>query len=713
MKKIVFTVLLCILMMFACDAAAAANDAWITIDPIQQPQTDEPYIITGSTNIPADTAIVLKIYRYDAALPTPDEKEMQNLPAAFTTTMVVDGDDTVRNWSVNGPNPKSMPAGNYGYIAAARLMYDEDNLLAVASLPKPDIWAAVYPIPYRTVGDAIRISGTTNIPEGETVRIEVVTAASGKKSVFQQDATIASGDDGTNTWTMVIDTAGFSPGMYAVTLSSVQHQQGPVFRLNPMTNVSPWWISFDPLYDQPIGVSFTISGATNFAAGTPLDIVIKSSGLSVTGPDYPKAFTGTATVQEGEAGINFWSIAAEIQSRHEDEYEVTVTEPETKTKVWNYVNLYQSAAVPQDAFWITMNEVRTSGADDPYVFSGSTTLPIGTSVTIDLRRIDTTISGIPDDLSPCTKIYSTSAVVIAGENGVNHWATESALRPTQVSEKNVRYIAVAYPQEFSRISPVTRAVSGSGNWTTVDPIPGGAVIGDILTFSGKTTYPPGEWIIVEMYRVPWQAKPDQKPAKAVFSEKVMIDQHSRWSVMLDTANLSMDTYTILADGSPYLSGPIFSLGTAAEHRWVAVDPIPLVRKGDNFTLSGTTGLDAGSQLLIEITPHFILERELAYDSRSYSSSSGMAQVVRVMRGEEGEKVWSVPVHTEKWKADTYEVKVVGIEVDMIHREEFVLYPADYTVPVSETTTPASPGFGCGILAIAFGTAVVLGTLRRK
>ena len=97
MRKIVFAVLLCGLLIFACGTAAAADDAWITIDPIQQPQTDEPYIITGSTTIPTDTAIVLKIYRYDAALPTPDEKEMQNLPAAFTTAMVVDGDDLVRN----------------------------------------------------------------------------------------------------------------------------------------------------------------------------------------------------------------------------------------------------------------------------------------------------------------------------------------------------------------------------------------------------------------------------------------------------------------------------------------------------------------------------------------------------------------------------------------------------------------------------------------
>lgn len=159
--------------------------------------------------------------------------------------------------------------------------------------------------------------------------------------------------------------------------------------------------------------------------------------------------------------------------------------------------------------------------------------------------------------------------------------------------------------------------------------------------------------MVEMYRVPWQAKPDQKPAEFVFSEKVMIDQDYRWSVMLGTANLSMDTYTILADGPLSLRPDLFPGNSSGTSVGSQFDPVSLVRKGDNFTLSGTTGLDAGIHLLIEITPYFILEREWAYDSRPYSLSSGMAQVVRVTRGMDGENVWSVPVHTEKWKADTY------------------------------------------------------------
>ena len=689
MRKIFFAILICTVMMLSCGAAAAEDEYWITIDPVQQPQTGDLYLLTGSTNIPADTAIVLKIYRYDGTQPTPDEKIIQPLPAAFTTTIVARGDEPVRNWSVNGPVPESLPAGNYGYIAAAYLMYDEENPLAAEPLPKPDIWAAAYSVPDRITGDIIRISGTTNLPEGDTIRVEV-TQTGGQTPVFSREAAIVAGDNRTNTWTVVMNTAGFSLGTYAVTLPGVRHQQGPVFRLSPATDVSPWWISIDPLYDQNLNNSFPISGATNLAAGTPLRIVIQSAGYSVTGPDYPKAFTGTATVQEGDGGIHFWSITADIRSVPEDEYEVTVIDPETKTKAWDYLILSRTADTPQDTFWITMNEVRMPDAKKPYVFSGSTTVPLGTDITLEVRRIDTTVSGIPDDFSSYPKIHSTSTVVRGGENGVNHWATATTLLPEQVSEKNVRYVVIARPQEFSRVAPVTRVLPGTGDRTTVDPIPDG-VLGDQMVISGRTTYPPGEWIAVALYEVTWKATPDQKPADAVVTETVMVDKDSRWSLLLDTQNLSLGTYTILADDAPYLSGPVFSLKTAAEHLWITVDPIPLVRKGDNFTISGTTGLDAGIHLLIEILPYSFLREERAHDSRSYSIISGMAQAVQVQKGEGDKNYWSVPVHTEKWRADTYEMKVSALEVDLTHREDFVLYPADYTVPVPETTTQAASG----------------------
>ncbi|MDV0443320.1 hypothetical protein [Methanorbis rubei] len=686
---------------------AAAEDTWIRINPIQQPAIDEPYIITGSTNIPSDTAIVLKIHRYDGTLPTSEQKDIQNLPVAFTTTMVVDGDASIRSWSVEGPKPESLPAGNYDYVAAASLMYADDELLAVEYLPKPNIWAAIYPVFDRTVGDAVRISGTTNIPEGGTVLIEV-SHVDGQTSAFQKNVIVSSGDNGTNTWTVVVDTAGFSPGMHTVTIPDVMHQQGPGFMLNPFVNVSPWWITFDPIYDQSIEEPLVLSGATNLAAGTTLDVVIKSASLLVTGTDYPKAFVGTAVVQKGDAGINFWSSSAEIQPKYADQYEVTVTDAETKARVFDYVNLDSFAGAPLDEYWITMNEVRTSGANESYVISGSTTVPLGTTVVVDLYRIDTTVSTVPDDVSSLPKTDSISTIVLKGENGVNHWVAVSSLRSEDLLKKNIRSIAVAYPREFSQVSPVSRMVQSTGDWTTVDQVPGG-VIGDLITISGKTSLAPGEWITFEVYEVPWAAKPDQKPKEPVFSKEVMIGKGSLWSVELDTSNLRIGKYTIVADDASYLSGPVFSLGTAAKYLWIVVDPIPLLRQGDNFTLSGRTGLDAGLHLLIEILPKYIVEREQAHDSRSYSTSSGMYQVVMVERGEDGENIWSVPVSTEKWKADTYYLKISALEVDLTQRGVFELYPRGY-VQQTATESPEktqTPGFACIATMLVVAAAVML------
>jgi hypothetical protein len=684
--------------------AATEKEAWIKIDPIQQPETGDPYIITGSTNIPADTAIVLKIYRYDGTLPTPGEKEIRNLPATFTYTMIVDGNEHVRNWSVDVLRPELLHAGNYRYVAAMNLMHDDDKLLAVASLPKPTVWAAVYPVPDRTVGDAVRISGTTNIPEGETVRVEVVAPASGQKPMVQQDATVAGGDDGTNTWTVVMDTAGFFPGMYTVNLNNVLHQQGPNFRLEPAADMSPWWIIFDPMQDVPAGEPLVISGATNIAAETPLDIVVQSSGSSVTGPDYPKAFTGTIIVKEGKNDINFWGIITATTGWREDQYEVIVTDTATGVQKRAYVNLRSpkelAAAPPAANHWITMNEVSYL-AQGNYVFFGSTTVPPGTTIIVDVYRIDTAVSGTPEEFSPHSKIYSTSAVVIQGD-GVNHWTATSALMPAQVPEKNVRYIAVAYPQEFSRASQVTRMVPVTGDWTTVDPIPDG-VIGDLIPISGRTTYPPGEWITIEMHSVPWTAVPDQKPKEPVFIKEVMIEKGSVWSLVLDTADLPMDTYTIIADDAPYLSGPIFSLALPEERKWIAVDPVPLVTQNSTFTLSGTTGLDKGMQILIEILPQYF-DAILANDSKgSYAASyNSISKTAKVKEGENGINTWSVPFDTRNWKTGVYVTKIIAVEVNAFTPDtEFELYPEN-SVPPKETQA-----LGFGFIPVLFTAAVIL------
>ena len=262
-----------------------------------------------------------------------------------------------------------------------------------------------------------------------------------------------------------------------------------------------------------------------------------------------------------------------------------------------------------------MNEVRTSGADDPYIFSGSTTVQLGTSVTLEVCRIDATISGTPEDLSSCPKIYRTSAVVIRGENGVNHWAIQSALTPHSLTEPNVRYAAAAFLPEMPKTVSATRTIHGSGNWTTVDAVDNAAT-GDVITLSGTTNLPPGEWITVEVYKVGWGASPE-KPDQPVFSKEILIESGSVWSAELDTTDIRMGKYTVVAADAPYLSGPVFSLTVPERQQWIAGDPIPFVTQNSSFTLSGTTGLGKGMQDIIDVLPRrFVYEILVRSDDRA-------------------------------------------------------------------------------------------------
>ena len=70
--------------------------------------------------------------------------------------------------------------------------------------------------------------------------------------------------------------------------------------------------------------------------------------------------------------------------------------------------------------------------------------------------------------------------------------------------------------------------------------------------------------------------------------------------------------------------------------------------------------------------------------------------------------WETTIDTAGLKAGNYTLKISALDAPVTATEEIELLDKG-TVPTATQT----PGFGCGILAIAFGTAVVLGTLRRK
>ena len=145
--------------------------------------------------------------------------------------------------------------------------------------------------------------------------------------------------------------------------------------------------------------------------------------------------------------------------------------------------------------------------------------------------------------------------------------------------------------------------------------------------------------------------------------------------------------------------------------------------GTKFTISGTTNLAVGDQILVEVASSSFN----AVDKTSTSITDGVSMTTKVVAGEGVENTWSVEVDTTNWKLDEYTIKVSGIEVDVTATTNFNLVEkvatptatatgatptTTATATATATATPATPGFGAFVALAGLG-AVALLVLRRN
>ena len=104
--------------------------------------------------------------------------------------------------------------------------------------------------------------------------------------------------------------------------------------------------------------------------------------------------------------------------------------------------------------------------------------------------------------------------------------------------------------------------------------------------------------------------------------------------------------------------------------------------GSTFTISGTTNLAVGDQILVEV----VSSSFNAVDKSQSSATSGVSQTTKVVAGEGTDNVWSVEVDTTNWKLDEYTIKASGIEVDVTATTNFNLVEKVATPTATATAT---------------------------
>lgn len=184
---------------------------------------------------------------------------------------------------------------------------------------------------------------------------------------------------------------------------------------------------------------------------------------------------------------------------------------------------------------------------------------------------------------------------------------------------------------------------------------------------------------------------------------------------INSANVD-DTYT--------------KLSVLIEQPVINVDAIPDKYVGDKFTITGTTNLAVGDNILVEVTSSSFKPTEKT-QSGEFSGSSGTIQVVK---GTSGSNTWSFDVDASTYKPDEYIVKAEAVEQDATGNALFnvlegtaptatvtavatttkVATSATTTVPTTAPTqapttvaTTASPGFGALVALIGLGAVAFL------
>ncbi|EHQ35070.1 MEMAR_RS02690 family S-layer glycoprotein [Methanoplanus limicola] len=174
--------------------------------------------------------------------------------------------------------------------------------------------------------------------------------------------------------------------------------------------------------------------------------------------------------------------------------------------------------------------------------------------------------------------------------------------------------------------------------------------------------------------------------------------------------------------SPDIDDTYYKLTFLVEEPWIRINSIGDHYVGDQFTISGTTNLAVGDDLIVEVTSSSFQPTQKT-QSGEFSGASSTVQVAEGTTYNE----WSMDVDASTFKPDEYIVKAEAIEADSTATTTFNVLKgttpttAPTTAPTTGPTTApsvapteqptpkptASPGFGALIALIGLGAVAAL------
>ena len=331
----------CIIAIVICVGMVSGYTAFkpfVSVDPVSDKNTGDVFAITGTTNLPEGTNLVVEVYPASFDEHASDTGEFSG---AMGTADVMAGSNGINTWSMELDTSVFVPMEYLVNVSVVTENSDNDDYAtggpfdttlftlhpsSVSDSGTPYI--QVDPIAGRTTGDLLIVTGSTNLAAGTSLMVQAGN--------FGSNALVIAGTGGINRYSIPIDTSSFKPGTLTVNVTEMtgdpvkgDYAPGSVrgsttFTLSgdyrgtdtpvQVTPTASDFITVNPIGDLPVGAQFLITGTTSLPVGASLLWqVMPDTGTAPTGIDMSAmGLAGNNMVTKGEGPVNQVSFAADM-----------------------------------------------------------------------------------------------------------------------------------------------------------------------------------------------------------------------------------------------------------------------------------------------------------------------------------------------------------------------------------------------------------------
>ncbi len=384
---------------------------YINIDPVTDKTTGDLLIVTGSTNLPAGTELMVQAGSSNGgAKVRAGTVGVNRFSSPLDTSTMEPGKKTIKVTNMIGDLEKGdYRKGNVNATASFTLKgpYLTTDTPVQATITKDD-FIRINTIGDRSFGDQFLITGTTSLPVGTEVLWQVSPASfttdpdqqTGTFTGAMANSQVTKGTGNINRVSFAMDTYVLLPEQYNVSVSTIAGDltkgdfrpgdlTGSVLftvKQGPASVDTGQYITIDPVADKTTGDLLIVTGSTNLPAGTILMVQTGSYGIG---------YGGDAMVREGTGGVNRFSMPVDTSILKPGTLTITITqmkgdpaqgdyEPGTVkgTASFTLKGTYRGVETPVQATvtkddYIRIHAIGDRSVGDQFLITGTTSLPAG------------------------------------------------------------------------------------------------------------------------------------------------------------------------------------------------------------------------------------------------------------------------------------------------------------------------------------------------